>query len=379
MAAWVLSALVWQTHLRAAPPADADNAATLYRQAFATVPDSSDPEFSFLNEPDGVVLDDNAANYLKQHDDTFDKLRRAAAMPKCDWGTDVRLASRAKLPHLNSARGMSQLARLRVRWLFQQGRHAEALDDAAALLALSRRIGDEPFVVSKLTEAGVAESAVHAAAAGLAAVPPDLARKFAEAVGATHRSMPAAEVVWKEGASTVEELRALAAKDQGGLFAEGAFFWSATDGPPDAAARREAVRKQWDDPAARDAGIGEVASLYDEVARHLALPFDQSLAPVQRWETKREKASPLARLMVPPMKTYRAAVAAAGTRVEMLRVAALVRADGPAAAADAREPHTDGTFKYREIPGGFEIESRMVVNGQALKVTCRAPRDALPF
>ena len=359
--------------------ANSDNAADLYRKAFATLPDTSDPEFAFLNEPDGVRLDDNAANYLKQHDSTFELLRQAATLPKCDWGTDLSLGTKAQLPHLEGARRICNLTRLRARWLFQQGRHAEALDDVAALLALSRRVGDEPFIVSKLIEVGVADSAVLAAENGLAAAPQDAARKFAEKIAATHRSMPAAEVVMKEGASVANELRALAQKDRGGLFAQGAYFWNATQ-KPGGAELREQVKKQWDDPRARDAGIREVAQLTEEVARHLALPFDQSLAPVQRWETKREAASPLARLMVPSMKTYRAAVAAVETRVEMMRVAALVRADGPAAAADSREPHADGPFTYRDLPnGGFELESRMLFKNQPLKVTCRTPRDTVPF
>jgi hypothetical protein len=87
----------------------------------------------------------------------------------------------------------------------------------------------------------------------------------------------------------------------------------------------------------------------------------------------------MARSLVPSMRTYRVAVAAIETRVEMLRVAAMVRTDGPKAVAGSSEPHATGAFTYREIPGGFEIESKLVVKNQPLKVTCRSAGEAIPF
>ena len=63
----------------------------------------------------------------------------------------------------------------------------------------------------------------------------------------------------------------------------------------------------------------------------------------------------------------------------MLFAAAAIRAEGPKAAAKFNDPHAQGPFEYRQIPGGFELESKLVVNNNPLRLVCRASPDALPF
>ena len=323
-----------------AAPGDADNAATWYRQAFQVIPDASDPDAVILNNPDAVRLDDGITSYLRQHDQTFELLRKGAACPRCDWGVDPKQGSKAQLPHLAPARGLANLARLRARYLFQQRRHADAVDEVVALLALSRHIGSDPFVVAKLMEAGVADSAVEAASHGVATMPPEVARAMMEKLDLVPKSMPPAEVVKREGQQVAAE-----------------------------------VRRSGGEAAAR-----EVAALFEEAARHLALPFEQSFAPVQTWETRRQAASAAAQKHVPSLKGYRLAVAAAETRVFMLSVAGAVRADGKREVFRFDEPHAGGPLAHRDLPGGgFELESKLVVNGQPLKLTCKPVADEVPF
>ena len=50
---------------------DAENAADHYRKAFAALPDTSDPQWAFLNQPEAVRLDANTADFVKRHDATF--------------------------------------------------------------------------------------------------------------------------------------------------------------------------------------------------------------------------------------------------------------------------------------------------------------------
>jgi len=358
---------------------ESTNAATFYRQAFASMADPSDPHWELVEHPDAVRIDASVAKFAARHDETFALLRKGAAAPRCDWGTDVRQGTRAKLPHLAAARKIANLTRLRARVLVQQGRTADALGDAVALLAFARHIGSDPVVVAKFMECGVADAAVEAAAGAVASAKVEELKSLLDGLDHLPRSLPASEAVGREGTAIVNQMRQLAAGDPAAPLAEGGVLWEIAGGPRADETLRGRLRLQWADPKARDAGIAEAAGLFNDGAAALAAPFDQSFVAVQKWEARRAAASPLAQLLVPSLRAYRVTVAAAETRVEMLYVAALVKCDGPGAAARSREPHADGPFTYREVPGGFELESRLVVDNIPLRLTCRKSADELPF
>ena len=358
---------------------DPANAAAIYRQAFESMADPTDPHWDLVEHPDAVRIDPSVAKFVARHDETFALLRKAAAAPECDWGTDLRQGLAAKLPHLAPARKLANLTRLRARVLVQQGRAPDALGDAAALLALARYLGSEPLILSKLIECGVGDSAVEAAAgAVMAALPADM-KSLLDHVDHLPKSVSASEAVRREGAAVAAQLRDVAKGDADAALAEGGVLWEATGGPRADPALRAALRAQWTDPRARDAAVAEVAALFDAAAGILAAPFEKSFVTMQKWEARRAAASPLARALVPSLQKYRVAVAAAETRAEMLYVAAQVRRDGPAAAANSREPHADGPFAYHALADGFELESSLVVDNVPVRVTCRKSGDELPF
>lgn len=327
-----------------AAPQDDDNAAAFYRQAFAVLPDTSNPEWAILEKPDALKLDDTAVKFITSHDPTFELLRKGAMLRRCDWATDPAQGTQGKSPHLQPARTLANLTRLRARLLVQQRRHAEAMDDVVAVLTLSRHVGSEPFVISKLTEAGIAGSAVAAAAQGLASAPPEVARTLMDKLERLPASLAAGDVVRREGEALVAQLR----RSPGGALAN------------EAAAR-------------------EAAALFEDAAKFLALPFEDSFVPAQKWETRLQAAPPEVRERVPSLRAYRIAVAAAETKVEMLYAAAAVRVDGAGEVFRFREPHAKGSFTCRELAGGFELESKLVVDNLPLKLTCRPSGDELPF
>ena len=358
---------------------ESTNAATFYRQAFASMADASDPHWELVEHPDAVRIDASVAKFVARHEETFALLRKGAAAPRCDWGTDVREGTRAKLPHLAAARKTANLTRLRARVLLQQGRTADALGDAVALLAFARHVGSDPLIIAKLTECGVADAAVEAAAGALGSAKVDEIKLLLDGLDHLPKSLPASEAVGREGAAIVAQMRQLAAGDPAAPLSERGVLWEIAGGPRADKNLRDRLRVEWTDPTARDAAITAVASLFQEGAAALASPFDQSFVSMQKWEARRGAASPLAQLLVPSLRACRVTVAAAETRVEMLYVAALVKRDGPGAAARSREPHADGPFTYRAVPGGFELESRLVVDNVPLRLTCRKSADELPF
>ena len=331
LAAMLLAAIACPA--RGADPAG-DNAATFYRQAFEVLPDTSDPDWTILNTPDAIRLDETAVRFVQKHESTVQLLRKGAAVLRCDWGSGPDPLN------LDKARTLASVARLRARLLYQQGKHSDAMEDAVALLAYSRHVGSFPRVSAKLAEADFATVAVSAAAPAIVSAPPEASKALMDKLQRVPNSLPTAEVVRREGQEVSERLI------------------------------REARDK---------AGIAEVGSLYVEAARYLELPFEQSFVPMQKWEAKRQAGSALAKKTVPPLRDLRLAVAAAETRVQMLFVAAAVRVDGPREVFRFDEPHATGPFTYHEIPGGFELESKLVVNNLPVKLVCKPSGDALPF
>ena len=325
---------------RGADPAD-DNAATFYRQAFDVLPDTSDADWAILNTPDAIRLDETAVRFVQKHETTVQLLRKGAATLRCDWGAGAGTPGTSGGLNLVKARTLASVAKLHARLLFQQGRHAEAMDDAVAMLALSRHVGTVPRVDAKLLEADLATAAVTAAAPAVVSAPPDAAKALLDKLQRVPNSLPPSEVVRREGQAVADRLR-LEAK-------------------------------------VGNAAVAEVAALYAEAAKHLELSFEQSYVPLQKWEAKRQAASPPVRAAVPPLRDLRLAAAAAETRVQMLFVAAAVRVDGRREVFRFDEPHATGPFTYHEIPGGFELESKLVLNNLPVKLVCKPSGDELPF
>src|SRR5579871_1004362 len=126
-----------------AADADSDlgaNAALKYWQGFAALPSFADAEQKQLGECLTMSLDAHAREAVTRARYALTMVQRGAALPRCDWGIGYEEGVGTLLPHAAAARLIANLACLRARLSFEEGRNAEAIDDVFAVLVLGRRV-----------------------------------------------------------------------------------------------------------------------------------------------------------------------------------------------------------------------------------------------
>ena len=128
------------------------NAALVYWQAFALLPDVDAKERSPLDDWKKAAIDEATRKLLKQADGALRLLYKAAAIDACDWGVDWSDGPGTLLPHLGKARRLAKLAMLRGRVRLSDGKTDAALADIAAALWLSRHVGRNGVLVEMLVQ-----------------------------------------------------------------------------------------------------------------------------------------------------------------------------------------------------------------------------------
>jgi hypothetical protein len=94
--------------------------------------------------------------FLKHQAATIALLRRAAALPACRFDQDLLDPDiSAMLPGLNEERNAANVLNLDAREEIARGRISTAIADAAAILGMSRHIGQRPLLVSGLVGIGI--------------------------------------------------------------------------------------------------------------------------------------------------------------------------------------------------------------------------------
>ena len=173
-------------------------------------------------------------------------------------------------------RTTANLIWLRARHESQQNQPAQAFEDLAALLVLSRRVRTDPYVICVLVGYGIQDGTVHFAAEALPQAPPDVLTKFDQQLAALPGGSSMLEGWMGEAASQVEWLRGLEKTDAATLFVPDGklskLLLDRTKRPPNFQA---AFRQQWENPQSRAAGIAEVQSTTVAAAPVFTVPADQ--------------------------------------------------------------------------------------------------------
>jgi hypothetical protein len=142
------------------PPAERDNAAPVYHEAFAALtPAGSMPPVWQARGPAwldlGTPLDAKDAELdklLQREERGLALVRRAAALPACSFERDWLQSSDLVLPELDKMRHAADLLTVKARWHAARGEAGPALDNVAAILGMARHIND-PILVSLLFSA----------------------------------------------------------------------------------------------------------------------------------------------------------------------------------------------------------------------------------
>jgi hypothetical protein len=164
------AAQLMATHLPP-PVAEADNAATAYRVAFATLDEDAalDAEGSPLASPNTAdVTVPATAALLARHRGTLDAIRRAADRENCRFARDwTRPSVDMELPELASMRRAARLLALEARREAAEGDAAAALADVVRIARIGRHAAGEPVLVCGLVGLAIDRLALDTLAAVL--------------------------------------------------------------------------------------------------------------------------------------------------------------------------------------------------------------------
>jgi hypothetical protein len=348
----------------------AENAALRYWVAIDRLPQLT-PEQQKAFDAKPPVLDATAEGIVKDAENSLHYLHRGAAIPTCDWGSEMQDGPYVLLPHLAKARQLGKLACLRARLRIAAGDTAGGLDDLFDTLTLARHCGPGTMI-AMLVQNAIERIAIDT-----------LASQLPRLDAATLATLPA----------RLDKLPAPTRVRQT-LTDEKRFFlpWlkaKVGDGRDDAwrkeflglitpEGRNEADKKlaqRMRNTITTISGADMVKALdrldttFDEAAKLLELPPDQFAAKWPAFRAAAEASNPVAEWILPSLGTVVTSDGWHETKRVLLRAAIAVAQSGPGALKNHPDPFGHGLFEYKALPQGFELMSKFVMDGQPATLT----------
>jgi hypothetical protein len=355
---------------RDAKPDRGANAAMKYWQAFGLLPTLDKKQVEFLQRWNKVPIAGAARKLIDSSSMSRLYLHRAAQLPHCDWNLNYEDGIRLVLPHIAKARTLGFLAALHARQAFEQGRWKAGARDVADLLKMARHLKSDRTIFSHLVGYLIELTAIEAAAPYLPKlkdVLPGAVSPVLEAPGgATLAQMVRLEK--QIGAQwLIRELKSAEKRKKGGWQA----VWKEILDIPDeggggsnrAAAKAAKTFKQAIDL------LEDLLPRYDELAKLAALPWKEFDAQYPKFAKKARAANALAGFVLPSMDKVAAAQRRNQAHRALFQAALAVVEGGPDKLKDIKDPFGKGPFKYRARGKGFELQSKLVFNGKAVKLT----------
>lgn len=153
----------------------ADNAATLYNQAFAMLDQPDDAIGEKLRElaKGKVEPTEETAGYVRRHRNVVELIIKASQAADCDWGLDYSRGAAMEMPYLQRCRLAAWLTLADAQLLASKGQFKEALSRCVAAWKMSGHISKGP-VICRLTGLSILHTAGECAADILAKLPRDL-------------------------------------------------------------------------------------------------------------------------------------------------------------------------------------------------------------
>jgi hypothetical protein len=144
-AAFVLGLLVVSA-ASGALPADPDNAALLYYQAFLLLPKCDFRTAALLGQVTyGRDPNDAIRAYVEGCGDAISCAEKAALAPRCDWGLPYSFGFHFAWPQLEPARLLASVLHADARILASQGDYRAALNRCLTLRRFARHLGNQPM------------------------------------------------------------------------------------------------------------------------------------------------------------------------------------------------------------------------------------------
>jgi hypothetical protein len=344
----------------AARGADSDsdaaaNAAVQYWQAIAVMPALDEQQEKIIQEWNTVPLDDAAVQLINSSQSSMLYLRRGSKLQHCDWGLDHRDGISMLMPHLAKCRDLARLGRLHVRYKFERGDKQGAREDATAIMALGRHVGQTPVMISTLVRYLIEGAAVDAVAPYV----PEIKAPHAQAVRMYESLPPSAtlsQAILQEKttmvSSIVQQLRDAERKKPGSWRELWKELLASPDIPPELqkiASLDECLRQ-----------LDALLPVYDEMARLVELSKPEFDAKYPAFRQKTNEAHPLAGTVLPAINKILSQQRKHEARVAMLLAAIAVAEGGPDKLKEFKDPFGSGPFEYRALDKGFELKSQLL-------------------
>jgi hypothetical protein len=337
-------------------PSKPENAALKYWQAFGLLPRLDAEREKILAERDTVLFDDATKKLLEDTKSAIMLMRRGAAVRNCDWGLDlVQDGPQTLMPHLNKARELANHALLHARWHFEHRKFSEGLDTTAAVFTLARHLGTDATLISLLVQRSIETQTIHM-----------LARYLPEFDAEMHQRLAAMLEGLPPGGSIRTAI--LMERDSGAgwtlrqLRTENLGVGAAIQDIVQAAGGPKGPTKQ----------LEELISQYEEFARIASLPREE-FEPRWTAQTKKLEGNVFARLLMPAVDKVYDAEERAKTHWAMFNAARAVVQNGPGKLKDFPDLVGNEPFGYVAHSGGFELKSKVIYKGQALKLRIGKP------
>ncbi len=145
------------------PAQEGENAAGLYRQAFAEMKKASvkTDQYEMRKQPDHLDpdLQVKLSNYLANFKDPITKLEAGSKMPRLDFERNWSLGSKLAFPEIGQEGGGINLLVAKGALLLDQGKTMEALDEYGIAARITNQARQEPIAIATLF-AAINESAI---------------------------------------------------------------------------------------------------------------------------------------------------------------------------------------------------------------------------
>jgi hypothetical protein len=348
----------------------AANAAVQYWQAIVQMPSLDKDQEKLLagvwDNPEAwhkIPLDPQAQKLIADSQNSLLYLHRGARLKRCDWGLDYGDGISLLMPHLAKCRDLARLAALRARSNFESGNWMAARDDAAAIMALSRHVGRDRFMICLLVRYLLEGMVV------------DLVAPYVPQIKASHSQAVAMFDAMSEAATLQQAVVA-----ERKYMAEWIIRKIREEEQRKPGAGLELWHKFLDGDSLSDSiQRGKTAEraiqlmtdtlpVYDQLAVLLALPNDQFEAQYPAFKQKTKDDNPLAATLLPSIDKIRAKEQLSEARMAML-LAAIAFVEGGADKLKAiKDPFGDGPFEYRALDQGFELRSKLQFEGKPVSL-----------
>ena len=347
------------------------NAALVYWQAFALMPELSEAEWKICDDVDGDrPVDEEAKKIVLKSGEALQSMHRASKLDQVAWGIAWESGPHALLPHISKARELNRVAILRAHVRFEEGKPKEAVADLLAAMRMGRQVARDGVitVIPLLVDYSIEAMCISALAKHLPQLDAEMRAELKKGLALLPRSRTLTDAMQDEKDVFVSWLMAEVQKPD-----PKAKVLALIN---EANLKKEEVEafKKLDESELLPA-VKRMGEYYDRMREWAKLP-PQEIQPREEklfQEVKQNGAKDLLTHWLSTMVSPgRRAEVRYLTRLALLDAGLVVLEDGEQVLKDPKhkDPFGDGPFEYRDTDNGFVLTSDLeLAPGKKLSLT----------